>query len=117
VAELLTRCGGLPLALGIVAARAAARPDFFLHTLVRQIRDVATRLSTFDSADLAVDLRVVFVCSYRALDEPVARVFDVLGLAPGPTVSVATVASLAAVPTAHARAARPARRGTSGPAA
>jgi DNA-binding SARP family transcriptional activator/tetratricopeptide (TPR) repeat protein len=103
LAELLARCGGLPLALGIVAARAAVRPDFFLLTLVRQIRDVVTRLSTFDSDDLTVDLRVVFACSRRALDEPVARVFDLLGLAPGPNVSVATVASLAAMPIARAR--------------
>src|SRR6185503_18544185 len=52
----------------------------------------------FEAADAATDLRTVFSWSYRALRPDVARLFRLLGLHPGPDVSLAAAASIAATP-------------------
>ena len=46
----------------------------------------------------------MFSWSYRALGDPAARMFRLLGLHPGPDIAVAAAASLAAVPPGQARA-------------
>ncbi|HZE39499.1 MAG TPA: BTAD domain-containing putative transcriptional regulator, partial [Stackebrandtia sp.] len=58
--ELVASCEGLPLALGIVAARAAGHPDFPLSALADELGDARTRLDTLDSGELAASLRAVF---------------------------------------------------------
>src|SRR5262249_56652804 len=65
VKELIDLCAGLPLALSIAAARAAARPDFPLAALVNQLRDARGRLDTLSAGDPASDLRAVFSSSYH----------------------------------------------------
>jgi DNA-binding SARP family transcriptional activator/tetratricopeptide (TPR) repeat protein len=86
VGEIVDRCGRLPLALAVVAARAAARPG-------QPLADCVGGLG--DPADPSTDLRTVFSWSYRALPEPAARLFRHLGRHPGPHVSTAAAASLA----------------------
>ncbi|WP_330177276.1 tetratricopeptide repeat protein [Streptomyces sp. NBC_01498] len=98
VAVLLRRCAGLPLALGITAARAAARPDFPLAALADELDDAPTRLDALHAGDLATDLRGVFETSLRALDTQSARFFPLLGLAPGPDIGAAAAARLADLP-------------------
>src|SRR2546421_10083190 len=44
VAEIIAACAGLPLALAIVAARAATHRRLPLHTLARELRDASARL-------------------------------------------------------------------------
>jgi DNA-binding SARP family transcriptional activator len=92
--ELITMCAGLPLALAIVAARAALNPHFALAVLAAQLRRTQG-LDAFDSDDEAIDVRAVFSWSYRSVSEPVARLFRLLGLHPGPHVTIAAAASLA----------------------
>ncbi|MFF9573409.1 BTAD domain-containing putative transcriptional regulator [Streptomyces sp. NPDC014685] len=104
VTALLRRCAGLPLALAIVAARAAARPDFPLAVLAEELDDATTRLDALNAGDLATDLRAVFETSYQSLDDQTAEVFSLLGLAPGPDISLNAAASLTALPTHRARA-------------
>lgn len=103
VTTLLRRCAGLPLALGIVAARAATHPDFPLAALADELDDATTRLDALNAGDLTADLRAVFEASHRDLDDDAARLFALLGLAPGPDVSLPAAASLAGLPLPAAR--------------
>ena len=100
VAELMTACGRLPLALVIVAARAADRPDFPLVDLVAELREGLAALNT---GDAATSVQAVFGWSYRQLGAPTARLFRRLGLHPGHELSVQAAARLADVPLAQAR--------------
>ena len=104
VDELLRWCAGLPLALGIVAARAATQPDFPLTALVDELRHTSARLDALDLGELAGDLRAVFMASYRVLDIGTATLFRLLGLAPGAEFSVATAATFTDLPTSRTRA-------------
>jgi hypothetical protein len=56
---LLRWCAGLPLALGIIAARAATHPDLPLAALADELRDTSIRLDALDAGELAVNLRAV----------------------------------------------------------
>ncbi|WP_046468871.1 AfsR/SARP family transcriptional regulator [Allosalinactinospora lopnorensis] len=96
VAQILQRCAGLPLALTIVAARAAAQPDFPLAVLAAELEERADRLDALDAGDLSADVRAVFSASYQALEPKAALVFALLGLAPGPDISLAAAAALTA---------------------
>jgi tetratricopeptide (TPR) repeat protein/transcriptional regulator with XRE-family HTH domain len=95
VNEVITRCAGLPLALTIVAARAATHPHFPLHTFAAELRDTGGRLDALASTDPSGDVRAVFSWSYRTLTPDAARLFRLLGLHPGPDLSAAAAASLA----------------------
>jgi tetratricopeptide (TPR) repeat protein/transcriptional regulator with XRE-family HTH domain len=101
--ELIELCARLPLALSIVAARAAAAPALPLTGLADELRDARLRLDALDAGDPATNLQAVFSCSYRQLSEPTARMFRMLSLHPGPDVSVPAAASLAGIPLAPAR--------------
>jgi DNA-binding SARP family transcriptional activator/tetratricopeptide (TPR) repeat protein len=97
VDELIALCGGLPLALSIVAARAASRPDVPLSALASQLRDARGRLDALSVGEAVGDLRAVFSCSYVLLDAPAARMFRLIGLHPGSDISIHAAASLAGV--------------------
>lgn len=96
--ELMELCAHLPLALSIIGARAAGHPDLPLGTLVSQLRDAQGRLDALYSGESSGDLRAILSCSYQYLSPPAARMFRLLGLHPGPDISAAAAASLAAVP-------------------
>jgi DNA-binding SARP family transcriptional activator len=102
--ELVASCAGLPLALAIVAARAATHPELPLAALAGQLREDRDGLDGFDGGDTATDVRAVFSWSYRRLGAPAARLFRLLGLHPGPDAGAGAAASLAGVPVARARA-------------
>ncbi|MFE6165835.1 BTAD domain-containing putative transcriptional regulator [Streptomyces sp. NPDC056486] len=104
VAALVDHCAGLPLALGIVAARAATHPDFPLAVLAGELNQATDRLDALDGGDLTVSLRAAFAASHRALTSSAGTLFVLLGLAPGPDISLAAVASLAASSPARVRA-------------
>jgi tetratricopeptide (TPR) repeat protein len=89
------RCGHLPLALRIVADRAADRPGATLTDLAAQLAAAHDLLDALDSEDEATAVRAVFSWSYQALTPPAARMFRLLGLHPGPDVSVPAAAALA----------------------
>jgi tetratricopeptide (TPR) repeat protein/transcriptional regulator with XRE-family HTH domain len=96
-AELITLCARLPLALGVAAGRAATRPGLSLAALADELRDTRNRLDALEVGDAATDVRAVLSWSYEQLSEQAARTFRLLGLHPGPDVSVAATASLAGV--------------------
>ncbi|HCT76906.1 MAG TPA: transcriptional regulator, SARP family protein [Micromonosporaceae bacterium] len=96
--EIIDRCARLPLALSVVAARAATYPAHSLAALVDQLRDIRQSLDALDSVDPATDVRAVFSWSYHALRPDAARLFRLMGLHPGPDMAVPAVASLAGAP-------------------
>jgi DNA-binding SARP family transcriptional activator len=96
VDELVACCAGLPLALSIVAARATRHPDFPLAVLADELRDRSGRLDALDPGDPQATLRVVLSWSHHALSEAAAAAFGLLGLAPGPDISLPAAAALLA---------------------
>lgn len=104
-ADLLTYCAGLPLAISIVAAQAKTHPRFSLAALAASLADDGTRLDGLDTGEPAASVRSVLSWSYHALDPEAAALFRLLGLAPGPDISLPAAASLSAMTTGQARAA------------
>ena len=95
VAEIVERCGRLPLALVIAAAHAAARAGSPLAAQAAQLRDTVGGLDALDGGDPVTDVRAVFSWSYRTLTSDAARLFRLLGLHPGPDVDQTATAGLA----------------------
>jgi DNA-binding SARP family transcriptional activator len=102
-AEIISRCARLPLALTIVTARAATHPGFPLAVFAEELRNTGTALDALADTDPRMNVRAVFSWSFHTLSDPAARLFQLLGLQPGPDVAAPAAASLAALPTAHAR--------------
>ena len=101
-AELIELCAGLPLALSVAAAH-AAHTVLPLSHVVGQLRDSRSRLDVLRTGDPTTDVRAVLSWSRSQLDPAAARMFHLLGLAPGPETSTAAAASLAGVDSAQAR--------------
>ena len=116
VTELAARCGHLPLALAVMAARAAADPDVPLEVLAAQlprIQDAGAagqpltgegpgRLEALDTGDPATSLSELLSWSYRQLSASAAEMFALLGVHCGPDITVPAAASLAGVSRASA---------------
>jgi DNA-binding SARP family transcriptional activator/tetratricopeptide (TPR) repeat protein len=102
VTRIVERCGRLPLALAIVAARVATRADR-LAAFADELTAVESRLDALDSGDEATRIRAVFSWSYASVSTGAARVFRLLGLCPGPDVSLSALASLCDQPVATVR--------------
>lgn len=104
VAEIVELCARLPLALAVVAARAATHPTFALADLARELHETRGGLDEFAGTDPATDPRAVFSWSYRQLSDAAARLFRLLGVRAGPDLGTRAAASLAGVPVGQARA-------------
>lgn len=83
--ELVTHCGGLPLAVRLIAARLSSRARLALATVADQLRGQDTRIDMVSQDSGSYGLRSVFDASYHALSEPAKRAFRLLGLHPGPS--------------------------------
>jgi DNA-binding SARP family transcriptional activator/tetratricopeptide (TPR) repeat protein len=102
--DIVTSCARLPLALTMVAARAAAQPTFPLATLADELHEAQARLDALASQDgPTADVRSVFSWSYKQLSDLAARLFRLLGLHPGPHLTAPAAASLAGLPLAQVR--------------
>lgn len=104
VKEIIECCGGLPLALAVVAARAGEHPAFPLSAVADELREAAGRLDALDNGDPATNVRAVLSLSYEQLSAPAARLFRLLGLHAGPDITVPAAASLAGLPGTAVRA-------------
>ncbi|MDX2828795.1 hypothetical protein PV416_49090 [Streptomyces ipomoeae] len=91
VGEVLRRCGNLPLAIRVAAARLRHRPAWTLDTLVERLREGEPAVSD------------VFEMSLRQLDLAQRRLFGLLGLVPGEDIDAYGAAALAGIPLANAR--------------
>ncbi len=95
VSQLIQHCAGLPLAVGIAAARAASHPSFPLSALVEELQDESARLDALEIDGLSTSLRSVFETSCGPLSPQARRTFALLGMAPRPEISLYATASLA----------------------
>jgi DNA-binding SARP family transcriptional activator len=100
-AEVLVACAGLPLAIRICAARLAARRQWRIATLADRLRNQHRRLDELKTGDLAV--RASFQVSYESLRSvgrgvSPARVFRLLGLWQGASISLPAAAALVGEP-------------------
>ncbi|WP_046499711.1 AfsR/SARP family transcriptional regulator [Streptomyces odonnellii] len=106
VTAVLEHCTGLPLALSVVGARAAAGAGFPLAALAAELHDESARLDALDAGDLSANVRAVCHVSYRALSDGAAEVFRLLGAAaPGPEIGLPAAGSLLSRSATAARAA------------
>jgi DNA-binding SARP family transcriptional activator/tetratricopeptide (TPR) repeat protein len=104
VAELTGLCARLPLALAIVAARAANNPQFPLAAVAAELLEASARLDALDAGEPHANLRAVLSWSTDALDSQASGVLGLLGVAPGPDISLPAAVSLAGQPLAQTRA-------------
>ncbi|MCW2671139.1 MAG: putative AfsR family transcriptional regulator [Frankiales bacterium] len=96
-------CGGLPLALAIVVARASANPAFPLDLLVREFTQERTPLESLNAGSAELDLGTVFSWSHRGLSDEAARTLALLSAHPGPEFSTAAAMSISALDPRRAR--------------
>ncbi len=104
VEDLLRHCAGLPLALVLVAARAATRARGSLRELAAELGQAGQGLAAFDVGDPLTNLRAVFEQSYRILRPDAAALFRLLGSLPRAEHGVGALASAAALPVDRTRA-------------
>ncbi|MCU7727225.1 tetratricopeptide repeat protein [Actinoplanes sp. KI2] len=93
-AEVVRRCGGLPLALRLAGARLAHRPSW-------RVSDLLRRLGGSMLPELAVESRTVagaFALSFGQLTEPAQRLFRLLGAYPGRSFDALAAAAVADLP-------------------
>ncbi|MFG1989631.1 BTAD domain-containing putative transcriptional regulator [Actinoplanes sp. NPDC048988] len=93
-AEVVRRCGGLPLAVRLAGARLAHRARWRVADLVRRLGESAL-------PELAAEDRSVasaFAVSYSQLPDAVKRVFRLLGICPGNGFDALAVAALSGLP-------------------
>ncbi|WP_306205096.1 AfsR/SARP family transcriptional regulator [Actinoplanes sp. RD1] len=96
VGEIVASCANLPLALAVVAARAAIRPELGLSALATELRGSPGALATDGSGELSA----AFSWSYRQVSGAAARLFRLLGLHPVAEFGLLAAASAAGLPVA-----------------
>jgi DNA-binding SARP family transcriptional activator/tetratricopeptide (TPR) repeat protein len=96
VEQIISCCARLPLALAIVAARAAIQRDFPLAVLAEDLVGIRHSLDALGEDDATIDIRATFSCSYRTLSLDAARLFRLFALYPGTHLTRDAAASLAA---------------------
>lgn len=92
-AEVVRRCGGLPLAIRLAGSRLAHRPRWRVAELTRRLGVEHAVLSELTAEDRAVAR--AFALSYDHLAEPEQRMFRLLGLYPADDFDAAAIAALA----------------------
>ncbi|GAA0452775.1 SARP family transcriptional regulator [Paractinoplanes deccanensis] len=103
VRTIIAASARLPLALAVVAARAANHPGSPLAAIAGELTGRADVLDLFDGGAPGTDLRAVLHAPYRMLGPDAARLFRLLSLHPGPDVTVPAIAALAGLPRRQAR--------------
>jgi hypothetical protein len=95
VTTLASITRGHALTLHVVARHVVTRPRVRLAEFVEELQDTEALLELGDDADdPGGSVGAAFATSYRGLDAPQQRLFALLGLHPGPDISVAAAAAL-----------------------
>jgi DNA-binding SARP family transcriptional activator/tetratricopeptide (TPR) repeat protein len=96
VTELIKLCGGLPLALGLIAAHVTTNPHLPLRDIVAELRTLG--LDALDSEDPTASLPTVLSWSLRHLTDQQRELFALLSIAPGPDTGLPATAHLTGLP-------------------
>lgn len=94
------RCGRLPLAMGLAAARLRSRPLWSVADLLERLADEERLLDELDAGHRGV--AAALHASYRELDPDHQRLLRRLALAPGDDVGVHAAAALGGTGAEHA---------------
>ncbi|MGC1212525.1 MAG: BTAD domain-containing putative transcriptional regulator [Micromonospora sp.] len=94
-AEVVRRCGHLPLAIRLAGARLAHRPRWRIADLAERLVAGRAPLTEFALGERSV--AQAFALSYAQVSPPAQRVFRLLGLHPGDTFDNTVAAALADV--------------------
>jgi tetratricopeptide (TPR) repeat protein len=86
--KIIRQCAGLPLALTIVAARAAAQPNMLLSSMSAELDRCLGSLGAQPATDFTSALTAALLSSYQSLEPSAARGFRLLGLLPVADVNV-----------------------------
>ena len=92
VRELVALCGGLPLALVIVAARAATS-GWPLSLIAAQLSDARQRLDALDLGDSITDIRSVFAWSCQQISQDAIALLRMMASLPGPDFAASAAGS------------------------
>ncbi|MEV8436705.1 tetratricopeptide repeat protein [Actinosynnema sp. NPDC051121] len=92
VDDLVEFCGGHTLALSIVAGHAHIRPHLPLAVFASELREAG--LAALSSGDATACLPTAIASSYRTLGAEQARLFCLLGIAPGTDTSLLAAVNL-----------------------
>jgi DNA-binding SARP family transcriptional activator len=95
--DIVALCGRLPLALAVVAARAATRPGSPLAAVAAELRRSRGGL------DALAEVRAAFASSYGRLPDDAARLLRLLSVRSGPDLSAQAAAAVADLPVRAAR--------------
>jgi DNA-binding SARP family transcriptional activator len=93
--RLIELCAGLPLALSVVAARAAIHANYSLASIAAELTESGNSLNALADPDSVVDARASLSLSYHALSPKAARLLRLSSLHRGAEVSRDAMASLA----------------------
>jgi len=97
VTELAELCGRLPLALRVAAAGLVTHPALPVARSVARLRDTDRLASLAVPDDQPATVAAAFADTYRRLAEPERRMFQWVGLLPGPDTTPEAAAAVAAV--------------------
>ncbi|RZS36607.1 NB-ARC domain-containing protein [Herbihabitans rhizosphaerae] len=90
--RLVRECGGLPVAVRLMAARLIARRSLTIGELVTEVADERRGLAPFTGR--GHDVTAPFTVAYRQLSEPAARMYRLLGVVPCVDVSAEIAAQI-----------------------
>ncbi|HEX6870064.1 MAG TPA: BTAD domain-containing putative transcriptional regulator, partial [Micromonosporaceae bacterium] len=101
--DIISRCAGLPLALAIVAARAATEPAVSLATFAKEMAAATGALDSLSGGDDSTDIRAVISWSYHQLSPEAAGLLRTMAMHPGGEIGLSAAASLGGVTRSRAR--------------
>jgi tetratricopeptide (TPR) repeat protein/DNA-binding SARP family transcriptional activator len=100
-ARVVRLCGGLPLAISVLAEHVATVPAAQLPEFAQQLSHRQLILEIGDDGDVPANTSAFFAQSYQALPPVERRLFRVLGLHPGPDFGLDAACACAARPRAE----------------
>jgi tetratricopeptide (TPR) repeat protein len=101
VADLMRRCGCLPLAIRLLAGRLRHHPSWTVTDLVAAVAESGDELAEIHAG--SVSAAAAFDLSYRDLLADEQRLFRGLGLHPGPDIDTRAAAAMDGTPLPQAR--------------